>query len=478
MEIAAIRSSERTSPLRGLASLALLLVIAGTLAVGYRAAQLPIRLIVDGQERLVHTHQDTVSTLLIDERVEVHAEDRVLPPPDTPLEDGMIVLVQRPRAVFVTADGQTLLLHTHATTVERILQEARVSLGPYDELRVEGALVSTGHARVSLEAGTSPVHLLVVRAVPITLRDAESVRTLYTTAATVGEALHRAGLLLYRADRVEPPFSEPLVPDMSVKVDRSVPVTVQVDGRLLRTRTHREHVGSVLADLGIVLTGQDYATPTLDVPLEQDMLVRVVRVTERFLVEQDPIAFESMWQADPDLEIDNQRLLQEGAPGTLQRRVRVRYEDGEEVERTVESEYVAVPPTTKTMGYGTKIVVRTIDTPSGPVEYWRVIRMLATSYSAGTSGVSKSSAWYGRTATGMKMRFGIVAVDPRLINLGSEVYVPGYGVGLAGDTGGAVKGRRIDLGYDDDNLKLWYRWVEVYLLTPVPPNIDYTLGLQ
>jgi 3D (Asp-Asp-Asp) domain-containing protein len=226
------------------------------------------------------------------------------------------------------------------------------------------------------------------------------------------------------------------------------------------------------------LTGQDYATPTLDVPLAQDMLVRVVRVTERFLIEQDPIAFESMWQADPDLEIDNQRLLQEGAPGTLQRRVRVRYEDAEEVDRAVESEYVAVPPTTKIMGYGTKIVVRTIDTPSGPVEYWRVIRMLATSYSAGTSGVSKSSAWYGRTATGMKMRFGIVAVDPRLINLGSEVYVPGYGVGLAGDTGGSIKGRRIDLGYDDDNLRLWYRWVEVYLLTPVPPNIDYTLGLQ
>jgi len=75
------------------------------------------------------------------------------------------------------------------------------------------------------------------------------------------------------------------------------------------------------------------------------------------------------------------------------------------------------------------------------------------------------------------MRHGIVAVDPRVINLRSEVYVPGYGVGLAGDTGGAIKGKRIDLGYDDDNLKLWYRWVDVYLLTPVPPasRIDYTL---
>jgi 3D (Asp-Asp-Asp) domain-containing protein len=77
----------------------------------------------------------------------------------------------------------------------------------------------------------------------------------------------------------------------------------------------------------------------------------------------------------------------------------------------------------------------------------------------------------------MKMRKGIVAVDPHMIPLRSKVYVPDYGVGIAGDTGGAIKGHRIDLGYDDHNLKLWYRWVTVYLLTPVPPasQIDYTL---
>jgi 3D (Asp-Asp-Asp) domain-containing protein len=103
--------------------------------------------------------------------------------------------------------------------------------------------------------------------------------------------------------------------------------------------------------------------------------------------------------------------------------------------------------------------------------------MLATSYSAATSGVSKSNPHYGRTATGLKMRDGIVAVDPQLVSLGSEVYVPGYGVGFAGDIGGAVKGKRIDLGYADETLQLWYRWVDVYLLTPVPPadQIDYTL---
>jgi 3D (Asp-Asp-Asp) domain-containing protein len=300
--------------------------------------------------------------------------------------------------------------------------------------------------------------------------------THFTTASTVGEALRQIGMVLYLADNVVPGLGMPLVDEARITVDRSTPVQVVVDGRTMRSRTHREHVGQVLSDLGIVLTGQDYTSPTLDSPLTADTIVRVVRVSERFEVEQEPIPFESIWQADPELEIDNTRLLQEGSPGILQRRIRIMYEDDQEVGRSVENEYVAVAPTTKINGYGTQIIVRTLSTPEGTIEYWRTIRMLATSYSAGTSGTSPDSSWYGRTATGMKMRFGIVAVDPQMIGLGTEVYVPGYGTGYAGDTGGAIQGRRIDLGYDDDNLVLWYRWADVYLLTPIPDAINYRIG--
>jgi 3D (Asp-Asp-Asp) domain-containing protein len=76
------------------------------------------------------------------------------------------------------------------------------------------------------------------------------------------------------------------------------------------------------------------------------------------------------------------------------------------------------------------------------------------------------------------MRKGIVAVDPRVVNLFQEVYVAGYGFGVAADTGGAIKGRRIDLGYDENNLVLWYNWVDLYLLTPPPDpsKIRYIIG--
>jgi uncharacterized protein YabE (DUF348 family)/3D (Asp-Asp-Asp) domain-containing protein len=479
------------SQLKGLKALVALVFVVGTLAAGYQTTLTPVTLVVDGQVQRLDTHQDTIAALLMDTGLALAPEDIVTLALDTPVEPGLIVEVRRARPVYINADGHNVMLRTHAMSVETVLEEARVSLRPYDEVEIEGELVAAHRSaeRVSTKLDTvlqqspaaaapEPAYITVHRAVPFTLHEDGRATTLYTTASTVGETLRRAGLTLYLADGVRPGLGERMSAGLDIYVDRSTPVTVQVDGRTLRTRTHRQRVDEVLADLGLVLTGQDYTIPALDTPLEEDATIRIVRVSEHFLIEQEPIPFESVWQADPDLEIDQQRVLQEGARGILERRIRLRYEDGQEVARILDGEYVAVLPTTKIFGYGSKIIVRTIDTPSGPIEYWRVVRMLATSYSAGTAGTPKTSSWYGRTATGMQMRHGIVAVDPRVINLRSQVYVPDYGIGIAGDTGGAIKGRRIDLGYDDDNLVLWYRWVDIYLLTPVPPahQINYLIG--
>jgi uncharacterized protein YabE (DUF348 family) len=468
---------------RGLIALTTLLVIVAALLSGYLATSIPVTLVIDGQQRRLRTQQDTVGALLTDVGLDdLHPKDRVTPSdPSTPLEPRTFVQVWRARPVTIVADGHTVTFHTHARSVEEALLEGRVSVGPYDEIEMEGTFLPadrpTGQAQV-IATDPEPVCITIHRAVPFTLEEDGKVETFYTTAPTIGEALHRAGVTLYLADGVEPSLGERLTTGTRIVIDRSIPITVQVDGRTLRTRTHRERVDEVLADLNVVLTGQDYANPALDEPLTDDATIKVTRVSERFVIEQEPIPFEIAWQPDPDLEIDYQRLLQEGARGVRERRSRVRYEDSVETAREVENVYVAIPPTTKIMGYGTNIVVRTLDTPTGPVEYWRKIRVLATSYSAATAGTPRDAPWYGRTRLGLQMRFGIVAVDPRYIALSSNVYIPGYGIGFAGDTGGAIKGRRIDLGYDDDNLVLWYRWVDVYLLTPVPPadQINYILG--
>jgi 3D (Asp-Asp-Asp) domain-containing protein len=73
----------------------------------------------------------------------------------------------------------------------------------------------------------------------------------------------------------------------------------------------------------------------------------------------------------------------------------------------------------------------------------RVLDMRASAY---TPGAHCNGKWAGRTATGVPPGYGVVAVDPRVIRLGSRLYIEGYGYAIAADTGGAIKGNRIDLG--------------------------------
>jgi 3D (Asp-Asp-Asp) domain-containing protein len=298
---------------------------------------------------------------------------------------------------------------------------------------------------------------------------------LQAAGRTVGEALLQAGHVVYLADRVSPDLGAPVTPEMQISIQRAKAATVWVDGRAVRTRTHARSVSDLLAELNVALLENDYTKPSLDSVVTSGAEVRVVRVAREVQVRHDSLPFQTRWEANPEMEIDTQGLAQEGAPGVREQRDVVVYEDGLEVKRDRVADFVAQDVKDQIYNYGTKVVVRTLDTPTGPVQYWRKIRMLATSYSASTAGVSRSKSYYGVARCGQAMRRGIVAVDPRVIPLGTNVYVAGYGVGFACDTGSGILGKRIDLGYGDLDLEWWSRYVDVYILTPVPPTPRYRL---
>ena len=76
---------------------------------------------------------------------------------------------------------------------------------------------------------------------------------------------------------------------------------------------------------------------------------------------------------------------------------------------------------------------------------------------------------YTITCTGHKLKKGIIAVDPRVIELGSKIYIPGYGEGIADDTGGAIKGRHIDVCLPSRGMV--NRWGRRKLtITVIPPE--------
>ena len=84
-----------------------------------------------------------------------------------------------------------------------------------------------------------------------------------------------------------------------------------------------------------------------------------------------------------------------------------------------------------------------VETPQGYIAYSQMMGMEATAYLP-TDGSAE-----GLTAMGIPATYGIVAVDPDIIPLGTRVYIPGYGEALAADTGGAIQGYRIDLCMED-----------------------------
>jgi len=471
-----------------------LLVLAafGALLLCYNATGVPVTLIVDGQPWRLQSHQDTVQGLLREVDVRLHPEDIVAPPLDTALVPDSVVRVRLARPVTVEADGRRMEIRTQRQRVADILADARVYVKPHDKVLVDGQVWNLdanlpqvvldeesrrGPGLASATSGSLPVRIVVHRAVPVILNDDGVPVTLYTTQPTVGEALLTQGILLYLGDRVTPSLGSRVLAGMRIYIKRSTPIVISADGDTVRTRTQRNTVSDALAQEGVALMGKDYSVPSSDTPLTEDMEIKVVRVREELEIEQQLIPFESKWVPDPEMQIDTQQLMQTGESGVIKSRYRVTYENGQEVSNLLEDEWVDHPPSDKIIAYGTQVIVQTLDTPNGSFEYWRHFRVLATSYSAATSGKAKDHPRYGITRTGLNAGYGIIAVDPKVIPLWSEVYVPGYGKAVAGDTGGSILGRHIDLGFDEDIPPLWYRWVDVYVSTPVPApdQIRYVL---
>jgi uncharacterized protein YabE (DUF348 family) len=468
------------------------LLLAAGLGVGlwayYEYSAAPVLLLLDGQPWAFRTHQARVGGLLQEVGLSTNAADVVLPPAEALLAGGDRVIVQRARAFTLEADGAHLSLHSHAATAADLLHEAGVRLGPNDTILIEGQPAQAdapfmasapSSAGGPLPPRPAALHIAVRRAVPWYIHDGTLEGQLYTTAATVGQALLDQGIILYLGDQVNPSLGTRLTAGLHVFIRRSMPVEILVDGQRIRTRTQVRTVGDLLAQEGIGLYGQDRVQPVEETPIGSYMIASITRVREEMTIEEETLPFETVWEEDPLIELDQQETRTAGHEGLLRRRLRIRYENDQEVSRVIEDEWIERPPENKSIHYGAKIVLRTLETPDGPITYWRHFRALATAYTAATSGKSRDHPAYGITRSGLKMRHGIIAVDPTVIPLFTNMYVPGYGPGLAGDTGGLIIGRHIDLGFEEDDPAVWswYRWVDVYLLAPAPPadRIRYVL---
>lgn len=460
-----MRTRNRLSTL--LVILFLLLGLSSLAAASYLLAQ-EAYVVMDGDQQVARLsgRYRTVAEVLMAARVTLRPEDVVSPPLAAP--PATTITIQRARAVTVrTAVG----VHTYFSqqpNLAAFLAEIDLTLPTDVPVFADGVRVTVD----ALPTRPLPHTVEIGKFVTITIHDGRQRQTVRTGATTVGAAVAAAGITLQSLDSTEPPPHNPLTDGLTITVRRAFNVTILVDGRTITTRTPHVNAQEVLADNGITLIGHDYVLPGPETALSPDATIQVVRVTEDFRLADQPIDYQTIYQADGRLEIDTRQIVSPGVPGILRQRIRVRYENGTAVSETVDGEWVAREPETEVVGYGTKIVTRVLNTPDGGLQYWRVVTMRVTSYHAGSSGKPLDAPDYGITASGLPAQQGVVAVDRAIVPWRSWVYVPGYGVGYAGDTGGGVHGRWIDLGYAEDAYIPWSGTVDVYYLTPIPPLED------
>jgi len=252
-------------------------------------------------------------------------------------------------------------------------------------------------------------------------------------------------------------------------------ITVNVDGIAMQIQSSAKTVGEALAEAGMPLQGLDYSLPAEKEPLPSDGQIRIVRVSESMQLAQRPIPFDSDIQASADVPLDQTQIIQPGETGLSVQRIRIRYEDGKEIARLTENETTVRPPSTRILGYGTKVEIKKAVVDGREIEYWRAVQMYATSYSPCRSGGDRC---YPGTASGKSLKKGMVGMryDWYVAMGGQQLYIPGYGYATIEDICGGCKGKAwIDLGYSDSDWQQWNSWVTVYFLTPVPPSIIYDL---
>jgi uncharacterized protein YabE (DUF348 family) len=370
--------------------------------------------------------------------------------------------------VTIFADGHTYNIITSEHVPDKILSVAKLTLAANDRLLYLGSPVPLDS---SLPDATSYT-LTIRRAIVLTLFTPDVQKTIQTSAQSIGQALVDAGYTLYAADRIDPPAETPIEGPLSVTYRPSQKLDVMVDGTQLPVRSAASSVGQALAEAGIPLIGLDISSPVETDSLPADGKIQVTRVVESVALIQKSLPFTTRTEPSADLELDQQALIQVGQLGLAVTRVRTTSQDGVQVSQKTESENIVRPPQDRIMGYGTKVVIRSTVVDGITIQYYRVLTLLATSYSPCRSGTSKCS--YG-TSSGLPVKRGTVAmVYSWYLAFGfDKLYIPGYGYATVGDVGAGPAGSHywVDLGFTDADYQPIYGNVTVYFLSPVPANL-------
>lgn len=270
--------------------------------------------------------------------------------------------------------------------------------------------------------------------------------------------LESAGIKLSAQDKVT-------VSDTVVNIERAFFVTVMADGSSITTKTLACTVKDAIEKMGVTVNEGDILNYSPDCTLTGDTTIIITRIVKDTVKEYETIDYTTKKVKTDDLYVGETKVVTEGENGKIEYVYDVTYTDGVETERTLVSKTVVKEAVEKVVHIGTKVKSSFLKTSSTPQNYKKAIAMTATAYTYGNDGGNV-------TATGIRPYKGIVAVDPNVIPLGTKLYIESadgkfiYGTAVAADTGGAIKGNKIDLFVESESecRRFGRRTVNVYIL--------------
>jgi uncharacterized protein YabE (DUF348 family) len=345
------------------------------------------------------------------------------------------------KTVAITLNDQQRVVKTHADTIKELLDEIDVSTRSHDYLQPIASTKVKDHLKVIWKQA-SQVHIV---------KDNEK-KTIWTTAGTVAELLKEQNIVLSKHDQISPKPQAAIKDKMKVGLKKAYHLTYVDGGKKQQVWSTSATVADFLSQQGIKLNSLDRVEPSLTETLPKNGVVNVIRIEKVTDVVEVPLQFAVVTKKDESLEKGKEKTLTKGKPGRVSKQFEVLLENGKEVSRKLISEQKIAEKQDKVVAVGTKDL--SLQISRGAEESGQEYYVSATAYTAYCNGCS------GRTATGLNLRANpnmkVIAVDPRVIPLGTKVYVEGYGYAVAADTGGAIKGYKIDLFMPSN--QDCYRW--------------------
>lgn len=331
----------------------------------------------------------------------------------------------------------------------------------------------------------------------ITDGDHVTVHKSYSTDPDV--VLDEAGIELSEEDTYTTTYNDGVG---RIDIQRMQMVTVIHRGERSVIGTYGETVSALLGRLNITLGANDILSCERDSLTYDGMIVEIVHKEIEIAEYDETIPYQTNYFEDPELEAGEEVVLIEGVDGVVHYKTQIVYENGEEVSREIIDETVVAEMVTRLVVKGPERAITeqpdepdhrvpetigvlpekdsdsvqtgategiangTITTASGTTySYTDVLTVTATAYSC--------EGYTGYTYSGTVARVGAIAVDPSYIPLGTKMYIVSndgqyvYGYCTAEDTGGGIKGYKVDLYFDtfDECWEFGVRTCTVYILS-------------